>query len=306
MAAHLIFPTERFIAVKKFVATLALVPLALGLAACGSSTQGSASSSSDKPIKIGVVGADPSNEKLVEVAKAEGINVEIVEFGDYSQPNPALSSGEIDLNWFQHIDYLSNYNVKSNDTLQIVGPTVIYPMALFSKKHDSLSALPDGAEIAIPNDPSNEGRALLLLQANGLVSFKSDTSTPTADDIDPAKSKVKVTTVDATQTVLAMESVDASVINNDFIKDAGLNPKDALAQDDPANESARPYVNLFVARAADADNETYKKLVELYHTDAVQAVVQDDTQGTAVEVKTDVAELRSTLADIEAKKRAAS
>ena len=262
---------------KKFVATLALVPLAFGLAACGSS-------SSDDVVKIGVVGADPSNDKLVEVAKAEGINIEIVEFSDYTQPNPALS-------------------VEANDDLQIVGPTVIYPMALFSNKHDSISALPQGAEIAIPNDTVNEARALLLLKANGLVSFTSETTSPTVDDIDTAVSKVTVTPVDAAQTVLALESVDGSVINNDFLKDAGLNPKDALAQDDPANESARPYVNLFVSTADNADNETYKKIVELYHTEEVQAVVQEDTQGTAVEVTSDVSELRSTLATLEEQKR---
>lgn len=293
---HHYLSTERFIAVKKFVATLALVPLAFGLAACGSS-------SSDDVVKIGVVGTDPSNDKLVEVAKAEGINIEIVEFSDYTQPNPALSSGEIDLNWFQHIAYLSNYNVEANDDLQIVGPTVIYPMALFSNKHDSISALPQGAEIAIPNDAVNEARALLLLEANGLVSFTSETTSPTVDDVDTAASKVTVTPVDAAQTVLALESVDGSVINNDFLKDAGLNPKDALAQDDPANESARPYVNLFVSTADNADNETYKKIVELYHTEEVQAVVQEDTQGTAVEVTTDVSELRSTLATLEEQKR---
>ncbi|MFW0111437.1 MetQ/NlpA family ABC transporter substrate-binding protein [Rothia sp. CCM 9417] len=291
---------------KKFVATLALVPLAFGLAACGSSSDSASpasASSADDVIKIGVVGASDSNAKLVEVAKAEGINIEIIEFSDYTQPNPALSTGEIDLNWFQHIAYLSNYNVEANDNLQIVGPTVIYPMALFSEKHDSISALPQGAEIAIPNDTVNEARALLLLEANGLVSFTKDTDSPTVDDVDTADSKVKVTPVDAAQTVLALKSVDGSVINNDFLKDAGLNPKDALAQDDPANDSARPYVNLFVSRADDADNETYKKIVELFHSDEVLAAVQEETEGTAVEVNTDLADLRSTLADLEAKKR---
>ncbi|MFW0118661.1 MetQ/NlpA family ABC transporter substrate-binding protein [Rothia sp. P5764] len=291
---------------KKFVATLALVPLAFGLAACGSSSDSASpasASSADDVIKIGVVGASDSNAKLVEVAKAEGINIEIIEFSDYTQPNPALSTGEIDLNWFQHIAYLSNYNVEANDNLQIVGPTVIYPMALFSEKHDSISALPQGAEIAIPNDTVNEARALLLLEANGLVSFTKDTDSPTVDDVDTADSKVKVTPVDAAQTVLALKSVDGSVINNDFLKDAGLNPKDALAQDDPANDSARPYVNLFVSRADDADNETYKKIVELFHSDEVLAAVQEETEGTAVEVNTDMADLRSTLADLEAKKR---
>lgn len=283
---------------KKFVATLALVPLAFGLAACGSSD-----SAEEKTVKIGVVGSDEVNDKLVEVAKNEGINIELVEFSDYNQPNPALKDGEIDLNWFQHIAYLSNYNVEAEDNLQIVGPTVIYPMALFSKQHDSVEAIPDGGEIAIPNDTVNEARALELLKANGLIEFKAEKDTPTVDDVDPNKSKVKVTAVDATQTVISMESVDGSVINNDFIKDAGLNPNDALAQDDPANASARPYVNLFVSRSGDEDNETYKKIVELYHTQEVQDVVKDVTGGTAVEVNTDVSELRDTQKKLEESKK---
>ncbi|HCN39722.1 MetQ/NlpA family ABC transporter substrate-binding protein [Rothia sp. (in: high G+C Gram-positive bacteria)] len=285
---------------KKFVASLALVPLAFGLAACGSSDS---ASSSDETVRIGVVGSSDSNKKLVEVAAEEGINVELVEFSDYTQPNPALNAGDIDMNWFQHIAYLSDYNVKNDDNLQIVGPTVIYPMAMFSTTHSSISDLPDGAEVAIPNDTVNEARALKLLEANGLVSFTSEVDTPTIDDVDSAASKVKVTPVDATQTVISMESVDASVINNDFLMDAGLDPKNALAQDDPANESARPYVNLFVAQADDADNETYKKIVEIFHTDAVLQAVQEETQGTAVEVDIDLEELRSTLATLEDKLR---
>lgn len=286
---------------KKFVATLALVPLAFGLAACGSSSSGTsaAEGTAENPVVIGVVGSDPSNDKLVEVAAAEGIHVELKEFTDYAQPNPALSSGDIDMNWFQHIAYLSNYNVEKGDTLQIVGPTVIYPMALFSSKHDSIDALPEGAEIAIPNDPVNEARALFLLEANGLVKFTSEVSRPTVDDVDTAASKVKVTPVDAAQTVIAMESVDASAVNNDYLADAGLNPKDALAQDDPANETARPYVNLFVATEKNADNEVFKKLNDLYHTEEVQAVVQEDTQGTAVEVTTSVEDLRTALKNAE-------
>ena len=145
----------------------------------------------------------------------------------------------------------------------------------------------------------NEARALLLLEANDLVTFKSKTTSPTIDDVNTDKSKVKVTPVEATQTVVSMESVDGSVVNNDFLKDAGLNPKDALAQDDPSNDYAKPYVNLFVSQDEDKDNETYKKIVELFHSQEVQDVVQDETAGTAVEVTTDVSELRSTLADAE-------
>ena len=292
-----IHTAERFIAVKKFFASLAVASLAFGVAGCGSNSSSDSSSSSSETIKIGVVGSDPVNEKLVEVAKDNGLNVELVEFSDYSQPNPALDSGEIDMNWFQHIAYLSDYNAKNGKDLQIVGPTVIYPMAMFSKKHESLADLPQGAEVAIPNDTVNEARALKLLAANDLVKFKGDSvpTEPTVDDVNTDSSKVKITPVDAAQTVVSMESVDASVINNDFLKDAGLNPQEALAQDDPSNPSAQPYVNLFVAQADKADDENYKKIVELFHTQPVIDVMKEETKNTGVEVNTDVSELRDTL-----------
>ncbi|MBM7052060.1 MetQ/NlpA family ABC transporter substrate-binding protein [Rothia sp. ZJ1223] len=278
---------------KKFVASLALVPLAFGLAACGSN------SSEGETIKIGVTGASQEHEAFTEAAKEEGISVEIIDLADYNKPNPALKSGDIDLNWFQHLDYLSKYNVENDDNLQLVGPTVIYPMALFSSQYDSVEAIPEGSEIAIPNDPSNSGRALLLLEANGLVEFTSETDAPTVDDVDTKKSKVKISAVDATQTVRSMGSVAGSVVNNDFILDAGLDPNEALAMDDPANPSARKYVNAFVSRDGDQDNETYKKLVEIFHSQKVQDAVQEVSGGTAVEVTTDIEELRASLAELE-------
>lgn len=287
---------------KKFVASLALVPLAFGLAACGSNSS-DATSDKSETIKIGVTGADAVHEAFIEAAKNEGINVEIIDLGDYNQPNPALTAGDIDLNWFQHLDYLSKYNVENNDNLQVVGPTVIYPMALFSSKYDSVDAIPEDSEIAVPNDPSNGSRALMLLEANGLIELTSETDAPTVDDVDSEKSKVTVIAVDATQTVRSMESVAASVVNNDFILDAGLDPNEALAMDDPANPSARKYVNVFVSRDGDQDNETYKKLVDVFHTQPVQDAVQEVTRGTSVEVTTDVSELRATLSDLEDKFR---
>ena len=249
--------------------------MVFGLAACGSTN--SSSSSSSKKVTIGVVGSEKFNKTLKEEAKKQGIDIEYKEFSAYTEPNPALDAGDIDMNRFQHIAYLSNYNVSANKDLQVVGPTVIYPMALFSKKHSKLADIPQGGEIVIPNDTVNEARALKLLKTNGLVTFKSaDVDSPTIDDVDTSASKVKVTPVDATQTVVGMESADGAVVNNDFLKDAGLKPADALAQDDPKSDpSAIKYVNLFVAQKDKADDETYKKIVEIFHTKAVMDVVQE-------------------------------
>ena len=282
---------------KKFVAALAVVPLVFSLAACGSSSNGNGDS---KKITIGVVGNETANQVLKDEAAKQGITIEYSEFTDYAQPNPAVDAGDNNMNRFQHIAYLANYNVSSGKDLQIVGSTNIYPMAIFSKKHKKVDEIPQGGTIAIPNDSVNEARALLLLKAQNLVTFKSEVHTPTHNDIDTGKSKVKVTPVDAAQTVIAMESVDASVINNTFLADAGLSPSDALAQDDPNNPDARRYVNLFVAQKDKVNDETYKKVVEIFHSKAVQDAVKEDSKNTAVEVNLSQDELKKALENEEA------
>ena len=282
---------------KKFVAALAVVPLVFSLAACGSSSNGNGDS---KKITIGVVGNETANQVLKDEAAKQGITIEYSEFTDYAQPNPAVDAGDNNMNRFQHIAYLANYNVSSGKDLQIVGSTNIYPMAIFSKKHKKVDEIPQGGTIAIPNDSVNEARALLLLKAQNLVTFKSEVHTPTHNDIDTGKSKVKVTPVDAAQTVVSLDSVDAAVINNTFLADAGLNPSDALAQDDPNNPDARRYVNLFVAQKDKVNDETYKKVVEIFHSKAVQDAVKEDSKNTAVEVNLSQDELKKALENEEA------
>ena len=282
---------------KKFVAALAVVPLVFSLAACGSSSNGNGDS---KKITIGVVGNETANQVLKDEAAKQGITIEYSEFTDYAQPNPAVDAGDNDMNRFQHIAYLANYNVSSGKDLQIVGSTNIYPMAIFSKKHKKVDEIPQGGTIAIPNDSVNEARALLLLKAQNLVTFKSEVHTPTHNDIDTGKSKVKVTPVDAAQTVVSLDSVDAAVINNTFLADTGLNPSDALAQDDPNNPDARRYVNLFVAQKDKVNDETYKKVVEIFHSKTVQDAVKEDSKNTAVEVNLSQDELKKALENEEA------
>ena len=138
---------------KKFVAALAVVPLVFSLAACGSSSNNG--NGNNKKVTIGVVGTEKANDVLKEEAAKQGIDIEYQEFTDYNQPNPSVESGDTDLNRFQHIAYLANYNVNSGKDLQIVGSTNIYPMALFSQKHKKVDEIPQDGTVAIPNDPVN-------------------------------------------------------------------------------------------------------------------------------------------------------
>lgn len=293
---------------KKILAAAAALPLIAALAGCAGSAGDPEKGTADNPVKLGVVGAsDPYWEIYKKAAADEGISVDIVDFTEYPQPNPALSEGEIDLNQFQHIVYLGQYNEASGENLVPVGATAIYPLALYSTKYDSAKDIEKGDTVAIPNDESNLSRALLVLQSAGLVELKDGGSIfSTVDDVDTEKSTVKVTTLEASLTATSLPDVAAAIINNDFVADAGLTFDDAIAQDDPADANALPYVNIFAARAEDKDNETFKKLVSIYQdTKTVTDAVQENSGGTAVFVKTPVSDLQSSLdkvqADIKAK-----
>ncbi|MFS0866724.1 MetQ/NlpA family ABC transporter substrate-binding protein [Microbacterium sp. 179-B 1A2 NHS] len=288
---------------KKTLAAVALaLPLALLLGACASPGAGSdASAGSDGPVRIGVVGAgDPYWETYVEAAADEGIEVELVDFSEYTQPNPALTAGELDLNQFQHIIYLATYNVQSDEDLVPIGSTAIYPLGLYSSQYDTVADIPAGETVAVPNDESNQARGLLVLQSAGLIELKDGGSifSTVADVLD--SSKVTVEALDAAFTATSLPDVAAAIINNDFVEDAGLSFEDAIATDDPSDPNALPYVNIFAARAEDADNETYRKLVEIYQTtQEVQDGVQEASGNTADLLQTPAEELVTSLEDVE-------
>lgn len=286
------------------LAALAAVPLVIALAGCasGSSEAGSSGGSTeDEVVKIGVVGkSDEQWPAFVEAAADEGITVELVDFGSYEQPNPALSAGELDLNQFQHIVYLAQYNDASGEDLTPIGATAIYPLGLYSQKFEDVADIPEGETVAVPDDASNQARALLVLQSAGLIELKSGgTIVSDLADIDEAKSKVKVTALEAALIPNALPDVAAAIINNDFVTQAGLSFDDAIAQDDPADPNALPYVNIFAARAEDKDNETYLKLVEIFQTDPeVQAGLLASSGDTAVPLQTPAADLQESLAKV--------
>jgi len=292
---------------KLAAAVLGTVALVGSLAACSSAatptaTAGASSAADDlgtaaHPVKIGVVGAsDPYWTDYKAAAEAAGIKVEIVDFTEYSQPNPALSANEIDVNQFQHVLYLAQYNAASNDTLVPIGSTAIYPLGLYSQKYKTPAEIPAGETVAVPNDESNGARALLVLQSAGLIKLK-DGGSPFSkpEDVLP-ESKVKVTALEASLAATSLPDVAAAVINNDFIENAGLKASDAIAQDDPNDPKAQVYINIFATTAANKDNATLLKLVEIYQNDAkTQEGVVAKSGGTAVMLKTPVEELQAAL-----------
>jgi D-methionine transport system substrate-binding protein len=258
--------------------------------------------SADEPVTIGVVGAsDPYWAEYEDAAEAEGIAIELVDFTDYAQPNPALTAGDLDLNQFQHIIYLAQYNENAGEDVTPIGATAIYPLGLYSTQYTSIDEIGDGETVAIPNDASNLARALLVLQSAGLVEL-ADGGSPfsTLDDVLDS-SKVEVITLEAALTPTSLPDVAAAVINNDFVEDAGLSFEDALATDDPTDPTAQPYINIFASRAEDADNEVLLRLVEIFQsTPAVTDGLIEVSGGTAVLATTPVEELQATLEDVQA------
>ena len=288
------------------IAALAAVPLFVALAGCATASSDAGSdgggSTENEVVKVGIVGkGDAQWEPFVEAAAEEGITVELVDFGSYEQPNPALTEGEIDLNQFQHIVYLAEYNEASGSDLTPIGSTAIYPLGLYSTKYDDVKDIQKGETVAVPDDASNQARSLNVLQQAGLVELKSG-GTPYSDlaDVDTEKSKVQVKALEAALTPTSLPDVAAAIINNDFVKDAGLTFEDALATDDIEDPNALPYVNIFAARAEDADNETYLKLVEIFQTDeAVQKGLAESSGGTALSLQTPVKDLVDSLKKVQ-------
>ena len=273
---------------------------ALLLAGCGTDADSGVGDGVDKPISIGVVGASQDQWTIYkQKAEAAGIKVDIKDFTDYTTENPAVKDGSLDSNQFQHILYLARYNKDQNADLVPIASTAIYPLALYSKKHTSLETIPQGGQIAVPNDETNKSRALHVLAEAGLVKLKDGTGVIAGEeDIEKDASKVVVSPMDAQQTVTALASIDGAVVNNDFVNDAGLDPKAALFSDDASSKAAEPYINIFVVRKEDASKEQMLKLAGLFADRDVQAAVMKESGNSAVLVTKTPAELQAILAEV--------
>ncbi|WP_288866310.1 MetQ/NlpA family ABC transporter substrate-binding protein [uncultured Corynebacterium sp.] len=290
--------------IKRTLATVAAAALATtGLVACSNESDDTADNAAGNngdnvTVKIGTTEADQEAWRVFkDLAADNGIDLDIVQFSDYSPVNEALAQGELDVNKFQHIKYLAAYNQSSGNDLRVVGSTEIVPLALFWKDHDSVDGI-EGESVAIPNDPSNQGRAINVLVQAGLLTLNdnvADELAPTPAEIDQDASKVTVTPIDASQTPNAYNEGKPAIINNTWLDRAGIEPSLAVFQDDPESAEAEPYINVFAAQADRIDDETLNKLVELWQTPEVEEAVAKDSKGTSVPVYREKSELNDIL-----------
>lgn len=273
---------------KTLLATLTL-SASLFLAACGNAASDSASDSSTadatEPVKVtlGVVGEvnEPWDYVIEELKEKENIEVELVKFTDYTTPNNALAEGEIDLSSFQTEIFMDNYNRDHGTELTTIGYTVMAPLGLYSDKITDISELKDGDTIAIPNDVSNEGRALILLQTAGLI--KLDTAAglvPTTEDVIENRLNLQFQTLESNQTARALQDVTASVINSGMAVDAGFIPSEDAVFLEPVTEDSKPYYNVIAALSEDVDNEVFQTIVAYYQSEGTAKVIEESSKGS--------------------------
>lgn len=270
---------------KKLVLPIALAAVvAIGLVGCGTQNNGSsdaAKAAPDKEIKIGAT-AGPHAEVVEAVAKEaakQGIKIKVVEFSDYITPDKALADGDIDLASYQHKPFLDNFNSQNGTDLVSIGNTILMRMGIYSNKVKDVKDLPDGAVVAVPNDPTNEGRGLALLQKAGVIKLKDGVGLKaTPDDVVDNPKHLQFREIEAAQLPRSLDDVDAAVITMNYVMSAGLNVKEQGIFLEPKDEPLA--VMILAARAKDKDNETYKKIADIFHSDAVKQFIVEKYNGT--------------------------
>ncbi|CAG9623563.1 MetQ/NlpA family ABC transporter substrate-binding protein [Sutcliffiella rhizosphaerae] len=258
---------------KKIISIASLLILLFIVAGC---------SSNNETVKIGVSGSDNRIWDFVaEKAKKEGIEIEIVTFSDYVQPNLALAQKELDANAFQTISYFNAFIKEHNLDLTPIATTVIAPMGIYSEKHDNIADIPDGGKIAVPNEATNMGRAFLLLQDAGLLTLPEDfDGNGSLDKIVENPKNLEIIPVVAGQTPRVLPDVDASIINNGIAVDAGFNPvEDSIFHE---SDTATPYINIIAARTEDKNREDLKKIAALYQEDDVKEFIEKEFKGSSI------------------------
>ncbi|MEV8451929.1 MetQ/NlpA family ABC transporter substrate-binding protein [Streptomyces sp. NPDC052095] len=274
--------------IKITAAAAALGALALGLTACGTSSDPGAKSDSAKAdtSKPLVVAASPTPHADIlgfvqkNLAEKAGLKLEVKEFTDYVLPNTATETGQVDANFFQHQPYLDDFNAKKNTHLVSVGTVHLEPLGLYSKKVKDLKDIKSGQTVAVPNDTTNEGRALQLLAENGLITLKDGVgSSAKLSDITDKKG-LEFKELEAATVPRALNEVDAAVINGNYAIEADLKPaKDALVLE---KADGNPYANIVVVKKGNEKDARVQKLLDLLHSDEVKKFIEDTYQGSVV------------------------
>ncbi|AJG18040.1 MetQ/NlpA family ABC transporter substrate-binding protein [Cupriavidus basilensis] len=258
---------------------LSVAVATLGIVASG------AAMAQEQTLRVGTVsGPDAQVWQVVQkVAKREGLNIKVVEFNDYVQPNAALDAGDLDANSFQHQPYLDSQVKQRGYKMVSAGYTYISPLGIYSQKLKSPKDLPQGAKVAVPNDPSNENRALLLLAAQGVIKLKRGVGAngvnATPLDVSDNPKKLKLVELDAAQLARSLPDVAAAVINTNYALAAGLQPtRNAIALEDIHS----PYANIIAVRTQDKDKPWVKKLVAAYQSEEVRQFMKNEFKGAMV------------------------
>ena len=298
---------------KSVVATLLAAVLAVGtLSACGSSAEQAAPAASEETAAateaaaeteaaqteaaaeteskgtITVAATSVPHAEILEAAKPilaeQGWDLQITEFQDYVQPNEVVEAGDFDANYFQHVPYLNSFNEEKGTHLVAVGNIHYEPLGIYPGTESDLNAISDGATIAVPNDTTNEARALLLLQDNGLITLKDGAGIEaTVKDIAENPHNIKFTELEAAQVSRVLPEVSFAVLNGNYALEAGLNAQtDALAAETSDSEAAKTYVNVIVVKEGNENNEGVKALVDVLKSDEIKKFINDTYQGSVV------------------------
>ena len=297
---------------KKIGVLVASLALAFGLVACGgqkaetkaesekqteaaSEKAGETEKATEKAeagetVKI-KIGATPSpHAEILEAAKdalkKKGVEIEIVTYNDYVQPNLATDQGEIDANYFQHLPYLEEFNKEKNTKVVSVGKIHYEPFGIYAGQSKDLKEIKDGAKIAVPNDTTNEARALLLLQDNGIIKLKDGAGlTATKQDVVENPHNIELYEVEAAQIPRSLDSVDFACMNGNFALQANLKPSDALVVEKADSEAAQTYANIIAVAEKNKDAEWAKTLVEVLQSKEIQDFINKKYDGGVVPIQ---------------------
>ena len=280
---------------KKFLSLILALALSASLTACGSSdttetTDDTDSGDTAETVTLKVAASPTPHAEILEQVKPilaeQGIDLVITEYGDYIVPNTAVDEGDEDANYFQHTPYLEQFNAENGTDLVSVGKIHYEPMGIYAGKTASLEELPDGATIAVPNDATNEARALQLLAAQGLIEIDPEAGlNATPNDITSNPKNLEFTELDAAMIPNTIEEFDLNVINSNYALQAGLNPaEDALASEDAASDAAQTYANIVAVKAGHENDPAIVALVDALHSEEIQEFINTTYAGSVLPI----------------------